>query len=245
VAYRDDAALLYLEEGQYEPMARHFTAAAAIKPNAPETHYNLAFALTYLYAESGGTATDKLDQAIGEYRRALALRPDYAIAHNNLGNLLIAAGPRRNVPDGAAHLKEAIRIEPDNASAHYNLGRAFRLQRNLAGAIAEFREALRLNPANPTPVTIDLAWLLATASEDALRDGTEAVTLARRAVTATQGKDTAALDALAAAYAEVGQFDAALDTAAQAAMLIPSRSPEAATISQREELYRLHKPFRN
>ena len=245
VAYRDDVALLYLEEGKYALMAKHFAVSAALRPDAAETHYNLAFGLTYLSAQGGDRALDTLDQALAEYRRALALRPDYAIAHNNLGNLLIAEGPRRNVAEGVTHLKEALRLEPANSSAHYNLGRAYRAQRNTAGAIAEFRDSLRLNPSNSTPATIELAWLLATASDDTLRNGQEAVTLARHAVTATQGKDPAALDALAAAYAETGQFDLALDTAEQAAALIPSRSPASDEIGQRQALYRQRKTFRS
>jgi tetratricopeptide (TPR) repeat protein len=52
----------------------------------------------------------------------------------------------------------------------------------------------------------DLAWLLATSSARELRDGPGAVTLAERAVTATERKDVKMLDTLAAAYAEAGYY---------------------------------------
>lgn len=55
-----------------------------------------------------------------------------------------------------------------------------------------------------------LAWLLATTPDPAVRDGKRALGLARRAVERSPG--AAALDALAAALAETGQFQAAVDT---------------------------------
>ena len=48
----------------------------------------------------------------------------------------------------------------------------------------------------------DLAWVLATSPEASLRNGKEAVRLARQAVKLGGGKQPAFLDTLAAAYAE-------------------------------------------
>jgi len=55
-----------------------------------------------------------------------------------------------------------------------------------------------------------LAWLLATSPDDRLRNGTEAVEYALKAV--EQQRTSATLDTLAAAYAEASQFDDAIAT---------------------------------
>jgi tetratricopeptide (TPR) repeat protein len=61
----------------------HLQAALALNPNFPETHYNLALALSL---------TGKTAEAIAEYKAALRLRPDYPAARNNLGHLLNKIG---------------------------------------------------------------------------------------------------------------------------------------------------------
>ena len=57
----------------------------------------------------------------------------------------------------------------------------------------------------------DTAWVLATCADAALRNGTEAVTLAGHAVDLTSGRDPVLLATLAAAYAEAGRFDKAVE----------------------------------
>ena len=51
------------------------------------------------------------------YESALALKPDYANAHNNLGNVLKEQG---KFDDAMAHYRRAIAINPDYAEAHFN-----------------------------------------------------------------------------------------------------------------------------
>ena len=51
------------------------------------------------------------------YERALAIDPNHAEAHNNLGNILKDQG---KFDDAMAHYGRAIAIRPDYAEAHYN-----------------------------------------------------------------------------------------------------------------------------
>ena len=85
----------------------------------------------------------------------------------------------------------------------------------------EFRQALQLQPSispgskNQTWAN-NLAWLLATHPDAAVRNGTEAVEWATKSVAAaTSARQLEAdfLDTLAAAYAEAGKFDQAVETA--------------------------------
>jgi tetratricopeptide (TPR) repeat protein len=41
-----------------------------------------------------------------------------------------------------------LATEPDNLNAHYNLGRALVLRADLAGAIAHFEQAVRIDPGD-------------------------------------------------------------------------------------------------
>ena len=81
--------------------------------------------------------------AIAEYRKAIALKPDYAEAHYNLGNALRDQG---DLPGAVAAYRKAIALKPDYAEAHNNLGNALRDQGDLAGAVAAYRKAIALKP---------------------------------------------------------------------------------------------------
>jgi len=70
--------------------------------------------------------------------RVLALSPDRADAHNNLGLTLAAQG---KATEAAAH------YERDHANAHNNPGLALAAQNGTTEAITHDRRALVLNPA--------------------------------------------------------------------------------------------------
>lgn len=67
-----------------------------------------------------------------------------------------------------------------------------------------------------------LAQILASAPEATIRNGSEVVVLAQRAVELTGGEQPLVLDVLAMAYAEQGNFTAAQQTIAQAIRLATS-----------------------
>jgi serine/threonine-protein kinase len=66
---------------------------------------------------------------------------DFSMAHNNLGNALLARGQR---DDAITELREAIRLDKQNATAHYSLGVALGNNGQPDEAIAEYHEAIRL-----------------------------------------------------------------------------------------------------
>jgi len=73
----------------------------------------------------------------------------------------------------------------------------------------------------------DLSRLLATCSDEKLRDGKRAVELATKANELTAGKDASVLDALAAAHAEIGDFDKAVEYQKQSLATMRSRRTPA------------------
>lgn len=90
-----------------------------------------------------GTDREWSDDEADCYRKAIALRADYAGAHVNLAVLLNARGD----PAGAAqHYREALGLRPDSPEAHYNYAVLLTSRGSIAGAEEHFREALRLHP---------------------------------------------------------------------------------------------------
>jgi tetratricopeptide (TPR) repeat protein len=126
-----DAALGDPRMALQEALARHNEEK---NPGDFEAHYNLAAMLQ---------AKDKLDAAIGEYERAVRLRPEDAAANNALGAALVAAG---HTERAVGYLQTALKTRPDYFDAHYNLGFALAGQDDFAGASQQFSLALQLQP---------------------------------------------------------------------------------------------------
>ncbi|MDC0432024.1 tetratricopeptide repeat protein [Hyphomicrobiales bacterium] len=57
----------------------------------------------------------KLDEALASYTQAIALKPDYAEAHNNLGVTLQELG---KLDEALASYTQAIALKPDYSEAH-------------------------------------------------------------------------------------------------------------------------------
>ena len=83
------------------------------------------------------------DAAISSYGKAIKLKPNYAEAHNNLGNALINRGDPGRAIDS---YKRAIKIKPDYAEAHNNIGNALKEKGDLGTAIVNYRLALSIDP---------------------------------------------------------------------------------------------------
>src|SRR5205814_10163986 len=91
-----------------------------------------------------------------------------------------------------------------------------------------------------------LARILPTHPDATLRNGTEAVQLAERACQQTNHRNVGALDTLAAAYAEVGRFQEAVQTAESALQIAQSAGqPQLVqSIRAHADAYRLSQPVR-
>jgi len=125
----------WMRNGTYRSNVGIWSDTVAKCPQNERAQYNLG---CVLQATPG-----RLDEAVARYEEALRLRPDYAEAHNNLGNALESMG---RTPEAIAHLEEALRLKPDYAEAHNDLGIALSSAGRMPEAIAQYEEALRLKP---------------------------------------------------------------------------------------------------
>ena len=112
-------------------------------------------------------------------------------------------------------------------------------------AAEQFRAALEAKSDFLIPLN-GLARLQATHPNPALRDGVEALTLARRACALTHYAEPAMLDTLAAAHAENGDFDKAIDFQQKSIELLTTAGRDRMLTEARARLglYTNHKPFR-
>ena len=84
-----------------------------------------------------------LDAAIDSYKQALKIKPDYAEAHNNMGNALQDKG---ELDAAIESCKQALKIKSDYAAAHYNIGNALKDKGELDAAIDSYKQALKIKP---------------------------------------------------------------------------------------------------
>ena len=82
-----------------------------------------------------------LDEAKVTYEKVIALKPDFAEAHSNLGNTLQELG---KLDEAAASYAKAIALKPDFAEAHSNLGITLHKLGRLEEAEASYRKAIAL-----------------------------------------------------------------------------------------------------
>lgn len=194
-------------------------------------------------------------QSVGDHARAEAMtrrateiwkevlgekHPDYAAGLRNLASIYRSSG----AGDRARSVcRKVLEINPDDAQAHYLLGILFRDQAKDQEAVNHWRAALRLQP-DQVPVLAQTAWVLATSSEDSVRNGNEAVELAGRAIRLSGNESTGLLDVLAAAYAESGRFPEAVQTAKRAlAMVSVGETAPAAPLKDRIRRYEAGSAF--
>jgi tetratricopeptide (TPR) repeat protein len=211
---------------------------------------------------------------LSEFNRALKLAPNFAQLYNNRGNLFSDEGQERRAIEqyseairrepgssdgyinrGASYAKigqfdhaiadesQAIRIAPRSTHAHLNRAMAAMQKGDYRLAIADYEKANKLSPHDPKTLN-SIAWLKATCPVDSLRNGNEALAAALEACRLTQFKQANEVDTLAAAYAEVGDFEHALEYATKALQLQPD-SKNRKEVEKHVVLFRERKPFRD
>ena len=223
---------VWFTQGKLAQAAREYQEAVRIKPDNFEANYNLALVL--------GRA-GRLPETIEQYRRCIKLNPAYADAHGNLARLLASDG---ELDEAIGEFQRTLELLPNSAQAHFRYGQALQAQRRFAAARDEYQKALTLDPGH-LPARLGLAWLLATCPEETIRDGKQAVALAQSAQALAGAASPLLLDALAAAYAQNGQFSNAVETSREALNLNATKNdqPLAAAIQSRLALYEAHRVF--
>jgi protein O-mannosyl-transferase len=105
------------------------------------------------------------EEALAQYREAVAIRPGDRNAERNYAQANFAAGERRltqgDLVEALSLFREGLRHDPRQPLAHTYAGLILTQQHQLAGAIEEFRLAIALDPASSRAhmgLGVALAW---------------------------------------------------------------------------------------
>jgi tetratricopeptide (TPR) repeat protein len=173
------------------------------RPDNARAHVNIGVLL-----EQEG----KVEEAIAEYRIALAVEPDYSDAHFNLGVALVRLN---RVDEAEQAFRDAIRLLPGDAPAHVNLANLLYRRSDWDAAMSEYADAVRIAP-HDQGARLGLARTLAKKTRY-----DEAIAEYRRLLQIAPNSAVAHLD-MANAYIRKGDFPTAIKEFREAARLDPT-----------------------
>jgi tetratricopeptide (TPR) repeat protein len=234
---------LLMERGQLDDALSNFQTALAVRSPSEHRHYNLSLALIHDSVGNVLARKGRLDDAIVQLRQAIELRPDFPDAHYNLGTALFQKGDL----DGAiGEWRTTLSIHPYDAGAHTGLGNALVQKGLLREAVDHYEKALQSEPDAILPLN-NLAWVMSTGPDDSLRNNKVAVELATKASRLSKDNNPVFIRTLAAAYAQAGQFEKAIQTARHALKLANAQGVRDLAIQIQEEvdLYQRRMPLRD
>jgi tetratricopeptide (TPR) repeat protein len=254
---RNNLANSLATKGEDEEAVALYQEALGHQPDFFDAHFNLAA----LFVRHG-----RLEEAIAHYRKAVELKPDNEAALNNLGQALLLKGDSDGAmaclekavamnPDPARRwhdlgneflqqgkfqpaivfFRQAAKVNPRFADAWTDLGTACYKSGQPREAIDAWQKVLEINP-DSLNVLNNLAFLLATASDPSLRNGSNAIALATKASQLSAGVNPVILRTLAAAQFSEGSNELAAATAQRALELAVEQKQDALAAALQQEL---------
>jgi len=112
--------------------------AIQMHPTQASAHLNLALTLE--------VQPDGQDEAVTEYRAALAAKPDAPETEASLGQLLLSLG---RLQEAEQEFRVALRLNPDLQDANYGLARVLKADKKAGEAAAEFDLAVEQQQLKP------------------------------------------------------------------------------------------------
>jgi Flp pilus assembly protein TadD len=216
---------------KYDEAREHLVAALALKPDNAQAHCNLGRVLSL---------QGKFAEADEEFQAAVRIKPKDAEIRGSYASALAEQGRKK---EAVRQLRELLQLKPDT-EARSQLATLLYQTAKFGEAVAEYRQVLAVKPDQPE-VLSNLAWLLATSPDSAVRNGADAIRFAEQGCRLTEYKQAQLLGALSAAYAEAGRFTEAVTTAQQAIELARASGDtrSAAVSAQLLRLYRAGRPY--
>ncbi len=215
-----------------EDPAKVETTTVALDTNDPATLDG------YLKRAIRHTKLGKHREALRDLEIYLKHRPHDLFTAQIYGRALLEAGEFERA---AEFYEKSVASQPRDVKAQYSLAWAYEQSGQFARAMEGYERVLVLDPRRAS-CRNNVAWILATAPDASLRNGKKALEMAF-AARQLHGRDEAWLaDTLAAAFAETGDFAAAVKVQQWALNAAPGDKQR--DMQKRLELYRQKKPFR-
>jgi len=231
----DNLAVLLLRAGVYEELKQGEKALADVdqvlklKPDLPAAMRLRAVLLTRL---------DRMDEAIAELEALREKAPKDLVALLQLG---VYYSSQNKYTEAVEAFSAVLAERPEHWGALRGRGDALLNTGKHREAIDDYNKAVKLKPDDPG-ILNNLAWVLATSPEEELRDGKRAVELATEACRVTDYKQAHILSTLAAAHAELGDFDTAIKWTEKG--LDVAAEEQIEPLEKELQSYRAGKPWR-
>jgi tetratricopeptide (TPR) repeat protein len=181
----------------------------------------------------------KYDKAIADFSEAIWLDPLAIAAYHGRG---LAWDAKKEFEKAIIDFDQEIRLDPASASAFTSRGLAWKANGRYEKALADLKEAVELDPKQVFAVC-GQAWIWSSCPDSRYRDGSKAHAAAEKACELSRWKSAGCQSALAAACAELGDYEKAVvwQTKANAIETDTSLKTEG---EGRLALYRKKQPFR-
>ncbi len=220
----------YFRHGRLDRASELFDEAVRLRPG---------FSVAWRGRGAVAFRQGRFDEAIAHLDEAIRLDPTDPVPHYLEGVVRFNLGR----PDEAlAEFNEAIRLDPEMPEPHHGAASVRSGQGRYEEALAQFGEAIRLRPDYAEAYN-DLAMIRAACPDPRFRDGKAAVAAANAACDIAGRDQPDYLDTLAAAYAEAGDFDAAVEWQQKAIGLLADEARRQ-DFRTRLALYQARRPFR-
>ncbi len=143
----NNLGVCHLLKREFRLAEGYFTRAVKARPQFPQAYDNLGLSFHFLATQPGGDPR-LLERSEEAFRKEIAMRPDGAFAHYNLGTVLLARG---RTDEAAASFRKAVILAPRHADALTNLGYCLSVdtEARKADPEEEFRCYLRAVEADP------------------------------------------------------------------------------------------------
>ncbi len=227
--------------GSLRAKAKQFDAA--IDDFSQSLDLDATFAPALLERALAYYALREFEVALEDLNAYLKLDPNSAEGFSTRGTARVEM---QKYAEAEADFAKAIELDKQLSLPWFERARMWMRRHNAPAAVSDLAETLKRDPRH-LDATIFLATLLACGPDDSPRDGKRAVELAHAACRLADAKDSRPVEALAAAYAEAGDFPKAIEHQEKAlALLTKAGAPDGAKNAARYRLshYKAGQPVR-
>ena len=223
-------AQVYGRKGDWAAAIKDCNTSLDIVPNVPGVYLLRALA----YANS-----KDLDRALADANAAIKLTDRDASAYGLRGKILEEQG---KADAALADYNQSLQIDPDSAYGYLTRALWYQNRGQTVLATKDLLEALRRSPDDPE-ILNDVAWNMATSPDATVRNAAKSLQYAGEACDLTHWKNAGYIDTLAAAYAEIGDFEQAVKWQ-QKAVAMTAKGEHAEELAEHLKFYLKKEPFR-
>jgi tetratricopeptide (TPR) repeat protein len=186
-----------LKSSRYEAAVAAFSKALQENPNLVKALNGRGFVRQRM---------GEHEQAVSDFTKALEIDPDYHLAFHNRG---ISRFYQARYDEAIGDFTRALELNSKMDLSFFNRGTAWLYKGNYEQAVSDYFKTLELNPESHRAMN-QLAWIFATCPLKEYRNSRMALGFAKKALLVKI--EPGLFDTLAAAYAEDGNFEKAIET---------------------------------